>query len=116
MPRRLLTLRARARLQVLRDFWYVARVMGEADMAGQRVVAFPHWAEAASDPRKFQKVLDQQRQQLRGADSSSGAAARGRPRSRQNSANKRKLALHVSDDDEDSDSEASQQKKTTSVK
>ena len=58
MPRRLLTLRARARLQVLRDFWYVARVMGEADVAGQRVVAFPHWAEAASDPRKFQKVLD----------------------------------------------------------
>ena len=58
MPRRLLTLRARARLQVLRDFWYVARVMGEADVAGQRVVAFPHWAEAAGDPRKFQKVLD----------------------------------------------------------
>lgn len=58
MLRRLLTLRARARLQVLRDFWYVARVMGEADVAGQRVVAFPHWAEAAGDARKFQKVLN----------------------------------------------------------
>lgn len=44
--------------QVLRDFWYVARAVGEAGVAGQRVVAFPQWAEAASDPRKFQAVLN----------------------------------------------------------
>lgn len=48
----------RARRQVLRDFWYVARAVGEAGVAGQRVVAFPQWAEAASDPRKFQAVLN----------------------------------------------------------
>jgi hypothetical protein len=44
--------------QVLRDFWYVARAMGETGMAGQRVVAFPHWAEAVAEPRQFQAVLN----------------------------------------------------------
>jgi hypothetical protein len=43
--------------EALRDFWRVARGMGEAAQRGQLGLSFPHWQEAA-DPRRFQAVVN----------------------------------------------------------
>ena len=43
--------------QVLRDFWYVSRALGESGtFNGQHVLAFPQWADG-DDPRQFQRLL-----------------------------------------------------------
>lgn len=43
--------------EVMRDFWYIARAIGEGGAGGQRVVAFPGWTDVA-DIRRFQKVIN----------------------------------------------------------